>query len=163
MTNQTTPTGSVRSQHGALWSFLMRRVINPVMRWLLTSRFHARLGSEMMTVLSFRGRRSGLSYTFPIGYMQEGNTLICYSPFGWWRNLRGGAPVEVVLRGRTVNGTADLCTDTDEIASGLDRYLRHNPGDARFFYVSLDDDRQPDPEDIARAAQHNVQIRINLD
>jgi hypothetical protein len=156
------PSGSVRSQHGAIWAFLMHRVINPMMRRFLASRFHARIGSEMMMVLTFRGRRSGQSYSFPIGYMRDGNTLISYSPFSWWRNLRGGVPVTVVLQGRTLNGTADVCTDTDQIEAGMAVYLRHNPGDAKFFHVSLDD-RQPDPEDVARAARDNVQIRVNLD
>ena len=45
----------------------------------------------------------------------------------------------------------------------MDVYLRHNPGDARFFRVKLDENRHPNLEDIAKAAQDNVQIRIDLD
>ncbi len=113
-------------------------------------------------MLEFTGRRSGRSYSFPVGYMQNGQTLFCYSPFSWWRNLQGGAPVTVVLRGDKLTGVADVCTDTDQIAAGLDTYLRHNPGDARFYRVKLDKDRQPIPQDIAQAAKDNVQIRIDL-
>ena len=88
------PRGSMRSQHGQLWALLTRGVINPLMRRLLASRLHAYLGSDTLMVLSFRGRRSGRQLSFPIGYLQEGSTLICYSPFGWWRNLvnAGGRP-----------------------------------------------------------------------
>ena len=39
-----------------------------------------------------------------------------------------------------------MCTDTEEIAAGMDVYLRHNPGDARFFRVKLDENRHPNPE-----------------
>jgi hypothetical protein len=95
--------------------------------------------------------------------MQVGQTLFCYSPFSWWRNLQGGAPVNVVLKGRPLRGVADVCTDTQDIAEGLDVYLRHNPGDARFYRVKLDRDRRPYPEDIAKAARDNVQIRIELE
>jgi hypothetical protein len=45
----------------------------------------------------------------------------------------------------------------------LAAYLRHNPGDARFFRVGLDDGRQPNLEDVARAARSNIQILIELD
>ena len=160
---QTTsqPRGTVRGQHGPIWGFLMRRAINPVMQRLLGSRFHRRIGSEMIMVLTFRGRRSGKEYTFPIGYMQQGSELICYSPFGWWRNLEGGAPVTVTLRGQRMEGRADVCTDTATIASGMVEYLRHNPGDAFFFRVKVVKG-EPVVEDVERAARENVQIRIAL-
>ena len=31
----------------------------------------------------------------PSGYMQVGSEIVCYSPFGWWTNLQGGAPVTI--------------------------------------------------------------------
>ena len=160
---QTTshPRGSVGGQHGPIWGFLMHRVINPVMRRLLASRFHRRIGSDMIMVLTFHGRKSGKEYTFPIGYMQEGSDLICYSPFGWWTNLEGGVPVAVTLRGQRIAGRADVCTDTATIASGMAAYLRHNPGDAFFFRVKIDKG-EPIAADVDRAARENVQIRIDL-
>jgi hypothetical protein len=148
----------MRMVAGPIWDSLTKRVINPVMRRFL----NRGIGSKTLMMLEFTGRRSGRSYSFPVGYMQDGQTLFCYSPFSWWRNLRGGAPVTVVLRGDKLRGVADVCTDTDQIATGLDTYLRHNPGDARFYRVKLDKDRQPIPLDIAQAAKDNVQIRIDL-
>jgi hypothetical protein len=156
--NQSTPTASLRTYAGSVWNFLTTRVINPIMRFFLTRG----IGAKTLMVLQFTGRKSGRTYTFPVGYMQKGQTLYCYSPFSWWRNLRGGAPVTVVLRGRSQTGIADVCTDTEQIAAGLDAYLRHNPGDARFYRVRLDEKRHPKPEDISQAAKNNVQIRIDL-
>lgn len=156
------PTGSLRGHHGRIWGFLTRRVINPVMCRLLASRFHARIGSDMMMVLTFCGRTSGTTYTFPIGYMQDGSSVVCYSPFGWWTNLQGGVPVTPTLHGERVAGTADVCTDTATIAVGLAAYLRNNPGDAFFFRVKLDANREPVAQDVERAARDNVQIRIAL-
>jgi hypothetical protein len=156
------PRGSVRSQHGPIWGFLMHRAINPLMRRLLASRFHRRIGSDMIMVLTFRGRRSGKEYEFPIGYMQQESEIVCYSPFGWWVNLQGGAPVTVTLRGQRIAGSADVSTDPASIASGMAEYLRHNPGDAFFFRVKLDRNREPVAKDVERAAHENVQIRIAL-
>jgi hypothetical protein len=45
----------------------------------------------------------------------------------------------------------------------MNAYLRHNPGDARFYKVKLDRQRNPIPDDVARAARENVQIQIELD
>lgn len=163
MENVSIAQGTVGSQHGRIFGFLMHRAINPVMRRMLAGRLHRLMGSDTLMVLSFRGRRSGQIYTFPIGYMQEGNTLVCYTPFGWWRNLEGGAPVSVILRGKSLVGTADVSTETAEVADGLVTYLTHNPGDARFFYVSLDKDKRPSVEDAARTAETTVQVRIDLE
>jgi hypothetical protein len=148
----------MRTVAGPIWNSLTKSVINPIMRRFL----NRGMGSKTLMMLEFTGRRSGRSYSFPVGYMQVGQTLFCYSPFSWWRNLRGGAPVTVVLRGHRLSGVADVCTDTDQIALGLDTYLRHNPGDARFYRVKLDKNRHPVPQDIAQAAKDNVQIRIDL-
>jgi hypothetical protein len=149
----------MRTLTGPVWEFTTRRVINPVMRLFL----NRGLGSKTLMMLEFTGRRTGKTYNFPVGYMQVGQTLFCYSPFSWWRNLQGGAPVNVVLKGRPLRGVADVCTATQDIAEGLDVYLRHNPGDARFYRVKLDRNRRPYPEDIAKAARDNVQIRIELE
>ena len=46
------------------------------------------------------------------------------------------------------------------VAVGMADYLRHNPGDAKFYYVRLDRAKQPNLEDVARAAERNVEIRI---
>ena len=54
------------------------------------------------------GRRSGKRYRFPIGYLRQGSTLFCYSPFSWWRNLSSGAPVTVTVRGRALQGRAEV-------------------------------------------------------
>jgi hypothetical protein len=94
--------------------------------------------------------------------MRQGATLFSYSPFSWWRSLSGGAPVTVILRGRAIQGRAEAITDTAVVEAGLLVYLRHNPGDARYFDVKIGPDGEPDPADVARAAQRNVQVRIQL-
>ena len=158
-----TTRGSLRVVQGPRWAFVMQHVINPLMRRALASRrLHRLMGSDTLMLLAFRGRKSGTPYTFPIGYMQTGSELVCYTPFRWWVNLQGGAPVVVTLRGRRLEGTADVCTDIATIADGMDVYLRHNPGDARFWKVRMDGGKSPVRADVDRAARENVQIRITL-
>jgi hypothetical protein len=156
-------SNSVRSRQGPLVAFLMHHLINPVMRWGLAGPLHARFGSDTLMVLSFSGRRSGKRYRFPIGYMRQGSTLFSYSPFSWWRSLISGAPVTVTVRGRVIQGRAEAITDTAMVEAGMLVYLRHNPGDARYFDVKIGPDGAPDAADVASAAQRNVQLRIQLD
>jgi hypothetical protein len=42
----------------------------------------------------------------------------------WWRNLRGGAEVEVRLRGHRLRGQAKVVKDRPAVDTYLDRYPR---------------------------------------
>jgi hypothetical protein len=154
--------GDLRTVQGPRWAFLMHHLINPLMRRGLSGRLHAMVGSKTLMVLEFRGRKSGTPYRFPIGFMETPDGVVCYTPFRWWVNLQGGAPVTVTIRGRRRPGTADVCTDVATIADGMDVYLRHNPGDAMFWKVRLDEHKVPNREDVDRAARENVQLLISL-
>ena len=166
MTTDGTATGPgapLRVVQGRRAAFLSNRIVNPLMRRFLGSRFHGLGGtSDTLMILTFRGRKSGATYSFPTGYLQDGRQLVSYTPFRWWVNLRGGAPVTVTLRGQKLQGMAEVCTDPTTVAAGMDVYLRHNPGDAMFWKVRMDKDKVPDAEDIARIAPNNVQILITL-
>ena len=94
--NQSTPTSSMRTLAGPVFNFLTVWAINPVMRLFL----NRGIGSKTLMMLQFKGKQTGQTYNFPVGYMQQGQTVFCYSPFSWWRNLRGGAPVTVVVKGQ---------------------------------------------------------------
>jgi deazaflavin-dependent oxidoreductase (nitroreductase family) len=82
---------------------------NPIVTWLLRSPLHwAMSGSTALITVS--GRRSGQPYTLPISYHRAGDnlTLITRRDKTWWRNLRGGAPVRVVIRGQERPGFAEI-------------------------------------------------------
>ena len=89
---------------------VFNRVGNPAVRLLLRSPLH-RLASAQLALITVTGRRSGRTFTIPVGYSQEGGSVRI--PVGWperklwWRNLRGeGAPVRLRIRGREVAGHA---------------------------------------------------------
>ena len=42
----------------------------------------------------------------------------------WWRNVRGGAEVEVLLRGRRLRGHAEVARDSGAVEAYLARYPR---------------------------------------
>ena len=85
----------------------MKRFVNPVVRAILRSRLHV-LISRRVALLEYRGRRSGRRLTVPVNYRRDGDELRLVSSPGrvWWRNLRGGAPVRVLVRGAWHDATA---------------------------------------------------------
>lgn len=90
------------------------RVANPVMRWLLGSRFHTSV-SRSLLLLHYRGRRTGRSYTVPVGYHWIDGQLSVLTNSGWRRNFAGGRDIEVTYRGQRLPAHAHLVDDADEV------------------------------------------------
>jgi deazaflavin-dependent oxidoreductase (nitroreductase family) len=67
-------------------------------------------------LISFTGRKSGKSYSTPINYAREGDTitLISKRSRAWWKNLQGGAPVTVLVQGKEQSGAAEAVTPDDQ-------------------------------------------------
>lgn len=78
------------------------RLLNPVVRRVLGSPAQGLLGDKVM-LLAFSGRKSDERYVVPVGYVPVGEDVVCFtgrSWSNWWKNLTGGAPVVLRLRGR---------------------------------------------------------------
>jgi deazaflavin-dependent oxidoreductase (nitroreductase family) len=88
---------------------LINRTINPLVRGLLRSPAHG-LVSSHLALITVTGRRSGRSYTFPVGYHRHGERVTIGVDWPdrkrWWRNLRDEAPVELRLAGERRSGAA---------------------------------------------------------
>jgi hypothetical protein len=108
--------------------------------------------------------KSGERYTIPLSYVQEEDIIFCITGHAsWWRNLRGGAPVKVMLKGQARAGMAQAIVDDPAvIMQGLQKLLHAIPGDAKYHKVKLDLEGQPDTEDMAQAASSSILIRIQL-
>jgi hypothetical protein len=93
---------------------VLNRVVNPVMRGVLRSPAHGLLSSRL-ALLTVTGRRSGRTFTFPVGYRKDGDrvTIGVASPERkrWWRNLVDAAPVEIWLAGVRRAGTGQVRGD----------------------------------------------------
>ena len=88
---------------------LVNRAVNPVVRALLRSPAHG-LASSHLALITVTGRRSGRTYTFPVGYHRDGERVTIGIDWPerkrWWRNLVDEAPVELLLAGERRTGTA---------------------------------------------------------
>ncbi len=88
---------------------LFLAIANPINKAILRSPLHGLMSKSTM-LITFRGRKSGKTYTTPVDYHHMGQSIIAYSwkNRSWWKNLRGGAPVTVRIRGKDLSGTADI-------------------------------------------------------
>jgi len=79
----------------------------------------------------------------------------------WWRNLEGGAPVELVLHGRAIRARAEAFTferDARSFTFALRNYVARNPRGARAVGVR-------DVEDLAglrSAAGTIAMVKVHL-
>jgi hypothetical protein len=71
---------------------------NPLVRVLLGSPLHGMLDDSFL-VLHLTGRKTGRHYHIPVGYVEMEGKLDVVTLARWRVNLRGGADVEVTLRG----------------------------------------------------------------
>jgi deazaflavin-dependent oxidoreductase (nitroreductase family) len=138
---ETTQPTSKNSLANHLVTSLLR---NPVLSPLL---------SGHTLLVSVRGRKTGAIYTTPVNYVREGNTLLVLSRTDrtWWKNLRGGAPITVLLKGKEIQGTAEV--------------IERNPDAVAWVYGEW----HPHPRNAVRAMEKarrrtegKVLIRITL-
>jgi hypothetical protein len=102
--------------------------------------------------------------TYRLSYVQEGETIFCITGHSsWWRNLRGGVQVGVMLKGQAHDGMAQaIFEDPAVIVQGLQKLLHAIPSDAKYHAVKLDLRGQPNAEDMADAVSSSILIRIQL-
>jgi deazaflavin-dependent oxidoreductase (nitroreductase family) len=119
--------------------------------------------SKSILLITFTGRKTGKTYTTPVSYSQYGDQVTIFTHADWWKNLRGGASVTLRLRGRELQGQAvPVSEDKQTVAAGLMTHLRKVPSDATFYAVTFDDHKSLRTEEVEKAAQTVVMIRIQL-
>ena len=135
---------------------------NDFMAWVLRSPFHGMLSNGMM-IITVTGRKTGKTYTTPVGYYEEGGYLwiVTNRERTWWKNLQGGAKVGLLLKRKSVQGTADTELDEKCVETRMYEYLRHVPQAAKPMEIRMQD-KKPNAEDIARTAKGRLFVRIEL-
>jgi F420H(2)-dependent quinone reductase len=133
--------------------------VNWFIKRLLRSPLHTLMSKNTM-LLTFSGRKSGNRYTVAVRYVRAGDVVTCYTDSKWWINLRGGAPVEMLIAGRTRLGTAIPVEDRATVARSLSEFLHATPGDSKYYGVRRNADGLPNSEDVSAAAEYTTMIGI---
>lgn len=138
------------------------QVLKQVPALILRSPAHG-LVSEGMLLLSVTGRKSGKRYTLPIYYLRDGDTVVMTTDSRWWKNLRGGAPVTLRIKGENMTGVGEAITDEATVADVLTRMVRRFGRYGKVIGVRRESNGEPNAEDLDRVKRERVVIQVKLD
>lgn len=135
---------------------------NDFMAWVLRSPLHGMLSNGMM-LITITGRKTGKKYTTPVGYYMEGDDMwvITSRERTWWKNLQGGANVDLLLKRKLVKGFAEPELDEKAVEARMSEYLHHIPQAASRMGVRVENG-VPNPQDIAATAKDRLFVKIKL-
>ncbi|RJP48939.1 MAG: DUF385 domain-containing protein [Anaerolineaceae bacterium] len=135
---------------------------NDFMAWLLRSPFHGMLSNGMM-LITITGRKTGRKFTTPVGYYREGEYLwvITNHDRTWWKNLQGGASVELLLKRKRVIARAEPELDEQTVETRMSEYLHQVPLAARPMGIRMEKGK-PNTDDLAQTAKDRLFVRIQL-
>jgi deazaflavin-dependent oxidoreductase (nitroreductase family) len=147
--------------------WFMNKIANPFVRFILRSPFYKMMSATTL-LISYRGRKSGKTYTLPVNYVQVGKTIYIIPGMPekktWWRNLRDGGAVTLRLNGKSVNGWAlVLQGDVETATEALQHYVKRFPTSAKLHGVRLEADGSLNAEDLHKAAQSIVLVKVDLE
>jgi hypothetical protein len=136
-------------------------VFDTVNTAILRSRWHGLISRDTMLV-EFTGKKSGTTFSTPVNYVRQGNTLFFTSRTDrtWWKNLRGGVSVRVWVQGRGLTGHAYVDEEVVPVIASLRVIVEKSPMFRRAFKIT-----QPSPAnaELAIAAQNRLVVRVELD
>lgn len=145
---------------------LFYRILNVPMQALLQSPMHG-IASRHLCLLTYKGRRSGRSFTTPLSFVRTGDTvrLLSSNKTKWWKNFLGEpADVGVEIGREQFAGRAEtIVEDGDRLRDGVRGFLTKLPRDAVVYGIKLDKNKRPLDKDIEGAAGHVVLVEIELD
>ncbi|MBN2048387.1 MAG: nitroreductase family deazaflavin-dependent oxidoreductase [Anaerolineaceae bacterium] len=137
-------------------------MLNKTMKFILRSPLH-RFSSSYLLLITFKGRKSGTTYTTPVSYSREDDTVTIFTHANWWKNLRGGALVTLRIRGQEVRGIAEpIAEDKTAIAAALTAHLKKSAFDAKFYQVAFDEAGEPIQSDVEEAVKTVVMVRVQI-
>ena len=148
--------------------WFMNTIINPLMRLILNSPFHGLMSAGLL-LITYRGRKSGKQYTLPVQYTQDGKKIYIIPGMpeqkSWWRNLKGGLPVRLTLRGQVVNGNGIILEqprDAAEILTASELSLKRSTQLARMYNVRIEADGGLNSDDLRKLAEKIIITRVDL-
>jgi F420H(2)-dependent quinone reductase len=155
-----------RRQPPGIW--VTNHLVNPILRRLLRGPTGHRLGRRL-ALIRYSGRRTGRIYELPVQYARRGNRIwiLPGSPEHktWWRNLRGGADVDLVMAGHDIHGHATVidASRQPEFAEGLTVYLRAVPQATRALGLPKQASPSTGDTELRQISASAVLVRVDLD
>jgi deazaflavin-dependent oxidoreductase (nitroreductase family) len=133
---------------------------NDFVRFFLRTPLHIFMGDTMLITVT--GCKTGRKYSTPVGFYRENGCLwvLTSRDRTWWRNVRKGAEVSLLLKGKTVNAFAEAELDEKAVERHLADYIQHRPIAAKSLGIRINNNT-PNGEDIRRVAQDRLFVKVS--
>lgn len=108
------------------------------MIWLLRSPLHFFVSKRTMLIY-VKGRKSGKVYTTPVDYGRNNDEVyaITSMKYAWWKNLRGGDDVDLLIQGKRLTGEAQVTDDSQIVLDTLRKMYPNRTGIERIAPGSI--------------------------
>ena len=135
---------------------------NDFVKFFLRTPLHVFMGDTML--ITVKGRKTGKSYSTPVGYYRKNGYLWIISSRDrtWWRNVREGADVILLIKGKTIPAFAETVLDEKAVEKLLVDYVRHIPMSARGLGIRIENNI-PNMYDVVRLSKERLFVRITPD
>jgi hypothetical protein len=138
------------------------RLLNPLISLLLRSPLHG-LMSQTCFLLSFKGRKSGITYTFPVGYYgHKENTLTVIPLHPWWKNLQGHVPVTIWFKGQKYTGVAEAFQGDETTIKELQRLIEASSTLMRVLRIERNEQGLADSKRSHEIARTLALVRVQM-
>ncbi len=134
---------------------------NSLMKWAVTTPGIQAMVGKGVALLTFTGWKTGKTYTIPVSYHREDDTVtvVTKRARNWWRNFTTPIEIEIRLAGQDYIGKAEATTAEGEALEFMLDYLEKRPIDAKAYGLARDEITR---EKVARILPHIVLIRIAI-
>jgi hypothetical protein len=134
---------------------------NDFVTFMLRTPFNVFLGNTMLITVT--GGKTGKKYSTPVGFYRDGDWLwvLTRRERTWWRNVKGGAEVCLLIKGKTLPARAEAELNETDVEAQLCEYIRQIPMAAKSLGIRVENKR-PNLDDVARVARDRLFVKIQL-
>ena len=135
---------------------------NDFVRFFLRTPLHVLLGNTMLITVT--GCKTGKKYSTPVGFYRENDSLWVMTSRNrtWWRNVKNGANVSLLLKGKTVSAFAEAELNEKAVEECMLDYIRQVPIAAKSLGIRMEN-TSPNRDDVARVAKDRLFVKIRTD
>ena len=114
-------------------------------------------------LITVTGCKTGRKYSTPVGFYRENGCLwvLTSRDRTWWRNVRKGAEVSLLLKGKSVNAFAEAVLDERAVEARMLEYIHQRPMAAKPLGIRTEN-KIPNEDDVKRAAGVRLFVKVKL-
>jgi hypothetical protein len=132
---------------------------NDFVKFLLRTPLRVFMGNTMLITVT--GLKTGKKYSTPVGFYRENGNLWVLTSRNrtWWRNVKNGADVALLLKGMPIKAFAQAELDAQAVETRMVDYVQHVPMAAGSLGIRVEN-KAPNMGDIARVAKDRLFVKI---